>query len=40
MKKKFPDFIKNDKIGKISKNPTFEKDKLAGIKSQIDKLFL
>ena len=40
MKKKFPEFIKNDKMGNANKKSSFEKDKLAGIKNQIDKLFL
>lgn len=39
MQKKFPDFIRQDKITNTYKNSTLERSKLAGIKSQIDKLF-
>lgn len=39
MQKKFPDFIKQGKVSNPGKNTTLERSKLAGIKSQIDKLF-
>lgn len=39
MQKKFPDFIKQDMNNNKFKNSTLERNKLAGIKSQIDKLF-
>ena len=41
MKKKFPEFIREDKNinSGSSKNCIMERDKLAGIKSQINKLF-
>lgn len=40
MQKKFPDYIRSDKIGNSFKDKVFDKNKLAGIKSQIDKLFI
>jgi len=40
MQKKFPDYIRSDKFGNGYKNNVFDKNKLAGIKNQIDKLFI
>jgi len=40
MQKKFPDFIKLDKINNTLKNSSLQRNKFTGIKSQIDKLFI